>query len=124
MSRSTCCTALALAAVLIASDRPAPTAAHADPEGQPPAEAASSQASKERAAMDRLARSVARALDDAEFRAYLKSELDRSPIVEHKLQFQAFLRRSNQRALREVARLTGQGEATLEADAGEAIPLE
>jgi hypothetical protein len=124
MSRSTCCTALALAAALIGCDRPAPTAVHEDPEALPSTEAASSQGAKQRSAMDRLARRVARALDDAEFRAYLKSELDRSPFVEHKLQFQSFLKRSNRRALREMARLTGEGEAALEADAREAIPLE
>jgi hypothetical protein len=78
----------------------------------------------ERAAMDRLARRLALALADPAFRATLKAELEQSPFVEHKLQFQSFLRASNRRALKEVARLSGTAESTVEADANQAIPLE
>jgi hypothetical protein len=74
--------------------------------------------------MDRLARRLALALIDPAFRATLKAELDQSPFVEHKLQLQSFLRASNGRALKEVARLSGTAEATVEADANQAIPLE
>jgi hypothetical protein len=74
--------------------------------------------------MDRLARRLARALGDAGFRAYVKSQLDRSPFVEHKLHFQRFLQGSNQQALRQVARLSGELEADIEADARESQPLE
>jgi hypothetical protein len=78
----------------------------------------------ERAAMDRLARHLARALADPGFRSMLKSNLDESKIVEHKIHFQSFLRGSDRRALKEVARLSGTAESTIEADADEAIPLE
>ena len=74
--------------------------------------------------MDRMARRLARALVDPDFRAYIKAELDRSPVVEHKLQFQRFLSRADRRALRQVARSNGESEAAVEADAAAAIPLE
>jgi hypothetical protein len=74
--------------------------------------------------MDRLARRLALALADPAFRAALKAELEQSPFVEHKLQLQSFLRASNRRALKEVARLSGTAESTVEADANQAIPLE
>jgi hypothetical protein len=74
--------------------------------------------------MDRLARRVARALADPGFRAYIKGELDRSPFVEHKLQFQRFLTRADRRALRDVARLSAEPESAVQADAAAAIPLE
>ncbi|MEO7138435.1 MAG: hypothetical protein ABI037_12020, partial [Gemmatimonadales bacterium] len=67
---------------------------------------------------------VARALADPDFRAYVKDELDRSPFVEHKLQFQRFLTRADRRALRQVARLSAEPESAVEADAAAAIPLE
>jgi hypothetical protein len=74
--------------------------------------------------MDRLARRLARALADQDFRAYLKRELDQSPFVEHKLQLQNFLRGNDRRALKEVARLSAATEAAVDAEAGAAIPLE
>src|SRR6476619_447356 len=94
-------TALVLAAAVAGCDRPAPTAATED-QIPAPTPAVSRQAA-ERAAMDRMARRLARALADPDFRAYLKAELDRSPVVEHKLQFQRFLSRADRRALRQVA---------------------
>jgi hypothetical protein len=111
---------VALAAALAACDRPAPTAVNED---TPPAPVALSSA-HERAAMDRLARRLARALADPAFRAYLKAELDRSPFVEHKLQLQRFLRSSGRRALKEVARLSAASDSEVEAEANAAIPLE
>jgi hypothetical protein len=78
----------------------------------------------QRTAMDRLARRVARALDDAEFRTYVKEELDGSPFREHKLQLQRFLNHSNRRAMRHLARSAGESEASVEADAEAATPLE
>jgi hypothetical protein len=74
--------------------------------------------------MDRLARRMARALADREFRLYVKAQLDRSPIVEHKLHLQKFLQSSGRRALRDVARLSAEAESAVEADAKVAIPLE
>ena len=78
----------------------------------------------ERAAMDRLARRLARSLADSGFRAYLKDELDRSPVVENKLQLQRLLSRSNGKVSRMVAQLTAEPEASLAADAEDAGPLE
>ena len=115
-------TALVLAAAVAGCDRPAPTAA-TEEQIPAPTPAVSRQAA-ERAAMDRMARRLARALADPDFRAYIKAELDRSPVVEHKLQFQRLLSRADRRALRQVARSNGESEAAVEADAAAAIPLE
>ena len=116
-------TAIALAAAVAACDRPAPTAVNE--EASPaPISAAAAQRATERTAMDRLARRVARALADPDFRAYLKRELDRSPFVEHKVQFQRFLARADHRALRQLARRSAESESAVQADAAAAIPLE
>lgn len=123
MSNRISLTAIALAAAVAACDRPAPTATSDEPPQASPS-AAAAQRAAERSAMDRLARRVARALADPEFRAYVKDELDRSPFVEHKLQVQRFLARANHRALREVARLSAEPESAVQADAAAAIPLE
>ena len=74
--------------------------------------------------MDRLARSLARALADPGFRSYLKGELDRSPFGESKLHLQNLLRAADGRVLKEVARLSASSEAAVAADASQAIPLE
>ena len=78
----------------------------------------------EHATRERLAHRFARAMSDPGFRAYVKAELDRSTVREHKLQFQRFLGWDNRRTLRELARLNGEPEAGIEADARQAIPLE
>ncbi len=114
--------AIALAAAIAACDRPAPTGVNEEMAPAPHSAAATQRAS-ERTAMDRLARRVARALDDPDFRAYVKGELDRSPFVEHKLQFQRFLTHAGRRALRQVARLSAESESAVQAAAA-AIPLE
>ena len=111
---------LALAALAAACDRPEPTASN---DGSPVASPAA-QRQTERAALDRIARRLARAMADPDFRAYLKRELDRSPFVEHKLQLQSFLHGSGARALKEVARLSAASESAVEAEVREAIPLE
>ncbi len=116
-------TAIALAAAVAACDRPAPTAVNEET-APAPLTAAAAQRATERTAMDRLARRVALALADSDFRAYIKEELDRSPFVEHKVQFQRFLTRSDRRALRRVARLSAESESAVQADAAAAIPLE
>jgi hypothetical protein len=115
--------AIALAAAIAACDRPAPTGVNEEMAPRP-LSAAASQRATVRTAMDRLARRVARALADPDFRAYLRGELDRSPFGEHKLQFQRFLTQSDRHALRQVARLSAESESAVEADAAAAIPLE
>jgi hypothetical protein len=123
MSRRIRLSVLALAAALAACDRPAPTA-NEETANLPSVESPTARNSIERAAMDRLARRLARALADPAFRTSLKAQLEQSAFVEHKLQLQSFLRASDRRALKEVARLSGTAESTVEADASQAIPLE
>lgn len=74
--------------------------------------------------LEQLARRMARALKDPAFRAYVKSALDASPYLEHKLQFQRFLDADGGRARRELARLNDLPETTVAAEARAAIPLE
>ncbi len=89
--------------------------------GQPPH---ASVVGADRAAMDRLARRLARSMADAAFRAYVRAELDQSPVVEHKLHLQRFLSRSNGHVSKLVARLSGEAESSITADARAAGPLE
>lgn len=76
------------------------------------------------AARERLARRLALALADAGFRKRLKRELDRSPVREGKLHFQRFLAAADRREARELARLSGEKAAAVQADAARATPLE
>jgi hypothetical protein len=124
MPRRTHLSLLALAAAFAACDRSAPTATNEETNPLPSVASPSAQIAQERAAMDRLARYLARALADPAFRTALKLELDRSPYVEHKLQLQSFLLASDGRGLKQVARLSGTAESTLAADAKQANPLE
>jgi hypothetical protein len=124
MSRRISFTVLALTAALTSCERPAPTSPPDEPVSSGGTATSDVQRARERSLMDRLSRRVARAAADQEFRAYLKTELDRSPFREHKLQLQTFLRASNSKALREVARLNGESESSVESDAKAAIPLE
>jgi hypothetical protein len=110
------------AAAIVAACEPTPTAPH-EAASIPGASTLTNHAS-EREAMDRLARRVARAMADPAFRSYVKEQLDRSPFGEHKVQFQSFLRASNGRALKEVARLTAASETEIADDAAKATPLE
>ena len=105
---------LAAAAVLAACDR-TPTAPH-EAASIPGASTFTNHAS-EREAMDRLARRVARAMADRAFRNYVKEQLDRSPFGEHKVHLQNFLRASNGRGLKELARLSDASEKEVEDDA-------
>ena len=114
---------LALAAALAACDRPAPTA-NEETAPLPSVISPNARSTIERAAMDRLARRLARALADPAFRQSIKNEIDRSPFREHKLQLQSFLKGSNRRVLKDLARLNGETESALQAEADGAIPLE
>jgi hypothetical protein len=116
-------TALALAVTIAGCERSVPTA-NDDTGALPTAASANLKTARERDAMDRLARRLAKALADPAFRAALKAQLDHSPYVEHKLQLQSFLKHSDRKALKEVARLTETADSTVEAEADEAIPLE
>ena len=123
MSRTTRLPMLALAAALAACDRPAPTATE-ESTPLPSLVTPNARSSIERAAMDRLARRLARALADPAFRQSIKRDLDRSPFREHKLQLQSLLKGSNRRVLKDLARLNGEPESAIETEAEGAIPLE
>ena len=100
-------------------DRPAPVATDAAPGGEPGAAPASAAPRPER-----LARLVAGALRSADFRAYLKAQLDSSPFPEHKIQLQRFLAGPDGGALRALAEQNGTTEADVQQEAEAAIPLE
>ena len=93
-------------------------AAPRDHAGGIPNEAAS------RAAQEHLARRVALALANPEFRTSLKAELDRSTVVEHKLHFQRWLQSSQRHVLAALARAARESETAVEADARSAPALE
>jgi hypothetical protein len=112
------------------SDRtgPGPTA---PPDGQAVTAAASPAGSgghgspaAQRAAQERLARRVALALANPAFRTYVRSALDRSPMVEHKLHFQRWLQSLDHWALTALASAERETEAAVDADARTAPPLE
>jgi hypothetical protein len=77
-----------------------------------------------RAAQEHLARRVALALADPAFRATIKAEFDRSPVVEHKLHFQRWLAGSERRGLKALAQAGRESEAAVEADVRSAPALE
>jgi hypothetical protein len=124
MSRRISLSVVALAAALAACDRAAPTASNEESAAAPGIASADARRSAETSAMDRLARRFARALADRSFRATIKAELDQSPFVEHKIQLQTFLKKSDRKVLKEVARLSAAADSEVEADASQAIPLE
>jgi hypothetical protein len=110
-------------ALLTACDSPEPTRPVEEPRIDAPTTSNSAAAAAGRAAMDRLARRVAQALGEAEFRATLQLQLDRSPFTEQKIYLQRFLAASNGQAVHQLARLSGDTEEAIEADARVA-PLE
>ena len=81
-------------------------------------------ASAARDARERVARQLARALANAEFRHQVKNALDRSPIREHKLHLQRWLDASDRHTLRSVAQANGISEAALATEARSAAALE
>jgi hypothetical protein len=109
---------MALAAVLAlpaCTDRTSP-----DPLAESPPASRDTPA----AARERLARRVALALADDEFRTRLKRDLDRSPVREGKLHFQRYLTSSHARATSEIARFSGEASTAVTFDAGRAPALE
>lgn len=104
------------------SERPpaVSTAPPADTSGGPAATPSGPQDQRP----DRLAFLFARALGNADFRAYLKAQLDASQFPEHKLQLQMFLAASGGRALQALAAQNGLREDDVEREAAAAIPLE
>src|SRR5256712_8039814 len=109
-----------LGAVIACGDHRAVTAP--EPPSAPSAPSAPPSASV--AAPERLARAVALALADPEFRAYVKAQLDASPFREHKLPFQRFLAATGGRSAAALARGAAATPAALLRAADAAIPLE
>src|SRR5215207_9564773 len=107
-----------------ACDRSEPTRPGDEPVTEATQQSPESDSPQERAAMERLARRVALSLADPDFREYVRSELERSPVIEHKLQLQRFLSASNGKASKLIARVTGESEASLTSDASTAGALE
>lgn len=77
-----------------------------------------------RAAQERLARRVALSLADPAFRAAIKAEFDRSPVIEQKLHFQRWLQASERRALKALAQAARESEAAVTMDARSVPALE
>jgi hypothetical protein len=114
---------LALAATLAACDRTPPTSV-GDDASLPPSDSPEGAYAVERGAMDRLARRLALALANPDFRSFFKSELDRSPFAEGKLHLQRLMQSADRKVLKDIARLSQSAAAEVEADAQSAIPLE
>jgi len=74
--------------------------------------------------LEQVARRLARALADPAFRVRLKRDLDRSPVREHKLQFQRLLTEGLSPAAAEIGRLTGEGAPAVASEALAAPELE
>src|SRR2546426_6877319 len=89
---------LALAALLLALACTDRSVTPPPPDAIPAADVAPSSGRPEA-----LAKMVAKGLKNPAFRAYVKAQLDASPYVEHKLQFETFLAANSGRALREIA---------------------
>lgn len=113
-----------LAAAIGCSDRDAPSPLESAREGHPEVSATAGAPSPEAERLERQARRLARAMEDAEFRHYLKAQLAGSPVAEHKLHFQRFLGRDGGRALAALGRTEPEGDAAVQADADAGIIAE
>lgn len=78
----------------------------------------------DRRRLEQLAQRLARSLADPAVRLRVKQDLDRSPVREHKLQFQRLLADGAHPAAVEIARATGAAAAAVTAEALAASPLE
>src|SRR3989454_11129611 len=110
-------TLASLGAVIACGDHPSVTAPERT--AAPPAAPSASEAAPEK-----LARAVALALADPDFRAYVKAQLDASSFREHKLPFQRFLAANGGRAAAALAQSAGATPAAMLRAADAAIPLE
>jgi len=78
----------------------------------------------EAARNERIARFFARALQNTEFRSYVKGQLDASPFPEHKIQLQRFLQSGNRRGIQALATENAVGEREIDDAARSAMALE
>ncbi|HUL71389.1 MAG TPA: hypothetical protein VLT17_14270 [Gemmatimonadales bacterium] len=107
-----------VAGALACADRQTPTAPPADVSGLP------ATSDGEAARAERIAQLLARALQNPEFRAYVKRQLDGSPYREHKLQLQRFIQAGDRQAARAMAQQNGATELSIDEAARSAAPLE
>ncbi len=122
MSSRTRVASLALAAAVAAcGDRAAPPTASDEPALSA---AQTSTVGPDRRRLEQLAQRLARAFADPAVRLRVKQDLDRSPVREHKLQFQRLLADGARPAAAEVARATGASASTVTTEALGAPPLE
>lgn len=117
-TRFTWMLALALSAVACSDRSPSVPTSPAPPAATPAASPPSPQPP------ERLARLFARALENPEFRADVKAQLDASPFPEHKIQLQRFLAGRGRRALQALARANGTTEDDVDGEASRAMALE
>src|SRR6266850_1660233 len=110
---------LAVAALLLAGACTDRSVTPPPPDAIPAADVAPSSRRPEA-----LAKMVAKGLKNPAFRAYLKAQLDASPYVEHKLQFETFLGANSGRALREIAGENATTNDALVRQAKAAVALE
>ena len=120
---------LALAGALACSDStPTGTRPTLPTTGAPAATAGTpdlgASTDRDHARLERLARRVARAMRRPQFRQAIKTQLDRSPFVEHKVQFQSMLRGNSRALLRELATGADDDADSVAADADNAMALE
>jgi hypothetical protein len=109
------------AAVVACADRTAAPTASDEPALSP---AKTSTGGPDRRRLEQLAARLARSLADPAVRARVKQDLDRSPVREHKVQFQRLLADGARPAAVEIARATGAPAAAVTAEALAASPLE
>lgn len=105
-------------AVSACAEPSVPTSPHSTDADRPSAVAPSQER------MRRLARTLARSLADTGFRARFRTALAQSPFGEHKLYFQGLLTDRNRQVLRDMARISGIGEAQIQDDAANTVALE
>jgi hypothetical protein len=120
---------VALAAALFgcadAASRTVGPMVSADVQVGPTPSSASPSSSEERAALTRITRLVAMAMDNEPARQHLKRDLRATPFREHKLQLDTYLRSKDGRALlQRMVALSGGNEADLFAAVAAIRPLE
>jgi len=107
-------------------DAPGPAAPSAEPglRPQPDVTEATDQSDPDRGRHNRLARRMARALGDPDFRAAVFQEIARSGHGEKKVHFQGFMASEGGAERRRLARLSGESEDAIRADLDQGAAIE
>jgi hypothetical protein len=106
-----------LAGTLACADREMPTTPGVDSPTSPETQGEANKA-------ERIAQLFARALEQPDFREYVKQQLDASPFPEHKIQLQRFLQAGGRRGIQALAQANLQPEVQIDEAARAAMPLE